>query len=117
VALRPRLSPGVPLSRDGWSEIRCGTEVVKGGRQPVAPVSHQRRRFVHRHRSHRRRGVRLTVTLPFFIPPHATVAGVKSSVVFGAVAGMEVGAAGQPGAASELIVGHGEGYGERKYHV
>jgi hypothetical protein len=29
--LRSRLSPGLPLSRDGWPEIRCGTGVVKGG--------------------------------------------------------------------------------------
>jgi hypothetical protein len=31
VALRPRLSPGVLLSRCGRAEIRRGTEVVKGG--------------------------------------------------------------------------------------
>jgi hypothetical protein len=28
VALRPRLSPGVPLSRDGEHELRVGTEDV-----------------------------------------------------------------------------------------
>jgi hypothetical protein len=31
VALRPRLSPGVPLSRGGSPEIRSGTGVVKCG--------------------------------------------------------------------------------------
>jgi hypothetical protein len=29
VALRPRLSPGVPLSRDGATDLGNGTEAVK----------------------------------------------------------------------------------------
>jgi hypothetical protein len=29
VALRPRLSPGVPLSRDGATDLWCGTGAVK----------------------------------------------------------------------------------------
>jgi hypothetical protein len=31
VALRPRLSPGVPLSRDGASDLGSGTSPVKAG--------------------------------------------------------------------------------------
>jgi hypothetical protein len=39
VALRPRLSPGVPLSMAGWPEIRCGTGVIKcGAESPAARV-------------------------------------------------------------------------------
>ena len=35
MALRPRLSPGVPLSRDGKAELPAGTRAVKqiGGRR------------------------------------------------------------------------------------
>jgi hypothetical protein len=29
VALRPRLSPGVPLSRDRWTDLRRGSCTVK----------------------------------------------------------------------------------------
>ena len=34
VALRPRLSPGVPLSWDGATDLRCGTWTVKSGPLP-----------------------------------------------------------------------------------
>jgi hypothetical protein len=44
VALRPRLWPGVLLSMGGRPEIRCGTEVVKGGAkslgQPMETLIH-----------------------------------------------------------------------------
>jgi hypothetical protein len=39
VALRPRLLPGVPLSRDCLPEIRCGTGAVKCGLESQSPGS------------------------------------------------------------------------------